>query len=97
MYMNGVQREARVTGAGFLDVGEVGLDERRPPRRLSAWTSRLHVSMAYDSGDLADHVDLLWDLFNATVLTANVLLVAGDDCNERDLSTYEPRLTWRRD
>jgi hypothetical protein len=96
MHMNGVEREVRVTGVGFLDVGEVGLDERHPPRRLSAWTSRLHVSMVYDSGDLPNHVDLFWDLFNATVLTADVLLMAGDDCVEHDLSTYAPHLTWRR-
>lgn len=97
MHINGVQRDVRVTGAGFLEVGEVGLDERQPPRRVSTWTSRLHVSLAYESGDLPNHVELRWDLFNATVLTANLLLLNGDDCDERDLSTYEPRLTWRRD
>ena len=97
MYINGVQCEGRVTGAGFLDVGESERDERQPPRRLSAWTSRLHVTMAYDSSDLPDHVDLQWDLFNATVLTANILLLNGKDCVEHDLSTYEPRLTWQRD
>lgn len=96
MQINAVRAAPRITRLAFLDFGDAGLGEQRIPRRLSAWTSRLHVSMVYDSTERPRAIDLHWDLFNAAVLTANVLVVYDGGCLERDLSTYEPHLTWHR-
>ena len=84
-------------GVEFLDVGEFAGDPERAPRRLSAWTARVRITMEYNSPTHPASIDLRWTLFNASVLTAHALIVVDGDCLERDLSTYDPHFKWTAD
>lgn len=97
MSIDGRRVEARRIDIEFLDVGELGGDAGRSHRRLSAWTSRVRITMEYDSPSHPGSVDLYWTLFNASVLTAHALIVVDGNCLERDLSTYDPHLGWTAD
>jgi hypothetical protein len=58
-----------------------------PPGALDAWTARVRVSLRFDRpGTLA------WDLWNARVTTARIIVLDADGCIERRLSTYDPKL-----
>lgn len=63
-------------------------------RRVSAWTSRLHVGLDFAVGEPDARFEIEWGLYNARVLTAHALVVAGGDCVEVDFSTYARRWTW---
>lgn len=80
----------------FLDFA--GHEATTDPKtdRLSAWASRLHVSLRFRSAERPGSVDVAWKLFNAIVLTANVLTITPGDCNEFDFSTYDSRWFWHR-
>ena len=105
MSIDGQRVEARLNGdvVEFLDVGEFGGDPGRTPQRLSAWTSRVRITMEYDSPGHPRSVDLQWTLFNASVLAAHFLIVvdgAGTPafrCFEHDLTTYDPHVRWAVD
>ncbi len=95
--IDGRRVAGRFAGVAFLDVGEYGDDLGRTARRLSAWTSRVRITMEFDSPRQPRSVELKWTLFNASVLAAHALIVVDDDCQERDLSTYDPHLKWTVD
>jgi hypothetical protein len=95
--INGVRVEGRVTQVSFLDVGEFVLPPNAHPRRLSAWTSRVHVVISYESSVTPETVELQWTLFNASVLSANAMIFANRDCLEIDISSYSPTLEWSAD
>jgi hypothetical protein len=47
----------------------------------------VRVSLRFEGRD-----DLEWDLFNALVLTARVVVLHGATCEARRVSTYEKQL-----
>jgi len=91
--INGKPAETKKTVVNFLDLGE--LAPRGEPRRLSVWTTRLIASRFYDSATV-DDVKLTWTLFNASVLSANALIVDDKGCTDSDFSSYSPTLRWTR-
>jgi hypothetical protein len=67
--------------------GEAAAAVPSPPRPLDAWTARVRVSLRFDRpGTLA------WDLWNARVTTARVIVLDAGGCVERRISTYDPKL-----
>ena len=67
-----------------LDGAAVDPHELRP---LDAWTARVRVSLRFDRPG-----SLTWDLWNARVTSARVIVLDSHGCAERRLSTYEPKL-----
>jgi hypothetical protein len=74
----------------FLALDDASLDAPAPARRVSTWTGRVRISLTFPAGI---PVELEWDLFNAAVLTADVFVLAGNECTRHRLSTYAPRLS----
>jgi hypothetical protein len=71
----------------FLSLEDEAAGVPSPPRALDAWTARVRVSLRFDRpGTLA------WDLWNARVTTAHVVVLGATGCTERRLSTYDPKL-----
>lgn len=75
----------------FLALDNASLDEPAPTRRVSTWTGRVRISLTFPAGT---PVELEWNLWNAAVLTADVFVLAGNECTRHRLSTYDPRLGW---
>lgn len=94
--INKSQAEPHVHGVAFLEVEDDSATRSVAPRRVSAVTSRLWVSLRFDSPDPVADLTLDWDLFNSAILTASALLIDGGQVAEHDLSTYAPRLAWQR-
>ena len=65
------------------------------PRRLSAWTARLGVILAYSTKGLPNQVAITWDLFNPKVLSARAAVFAGDDARPCRFTRYQPTFTWK--
>lgn len=71
----------------FLRLDDTALESPHDARPLDPWTARVRVSLRFDRpGSLA------WDLWNARVTTARVIVLDSRGCAERRLSTYEPKL-----
>jgi hypothetical protein len=64
------------------------------PRRLSAWTARLGVILAYSTKGLPNQVALTWDLFNPKVPSARAAVFAGQDAKTCRFTRYQPTFTW---
>jgi hypothetical protein len=71
----------------FLGLDDAALGPAPEARSLDAWTARVRVSLLFDRPGR-----LHWDLFNPRVTTARVVVLDGEGCAERRLSTYDPRL-----
>lgn len=71
----------------FLGFDDDALATGSEPRRLDAWTARVRVSLRFDRPGT-----LVWELWNARVTTAHVIVLDGRGCAERRLSTYDPKL-----
>ena len=80
-----------VGSAALAGVTFLGLDDAATsapaPRPLGAWTARVAVALHFPQDGPIE-----WDLWNARVLTASVVVMKGGACEERRLSTYAPSL-----
>ena len=94
MYVNGRLQKPHIDRVAFLDVGSCEPRDTQEPARSSSWTSRVYASIQYQMTETPRDADLRWDLFNNTVLTAQVLLVTRAYCQEHDVSQYRPQLEW---
>ncbi len=92
--INGGTRLPHKKRTAFLLPGET--TPAASARRVSAWTGRLRVSLVFESPVRPDQVIVHWGLFNSAVLTASARVIAQEGCSDYDLSTYQPRLAWRR-
>lgn len=70
---------------------EAKLEGPRAEGRIGAASARVRVSV--EAAGAADRLE--WGLFNGVVLTARAVLVEGESCETRRLSTYEPVLAQR--
>jgi len=75
----------------FLDVGR--LEPPGQPRRMSTWTTRVRITQTYLVERPLREVKLTWQMFNNSVLTAEVLTVRGNATEWHEVSTYAPTLT----
>jgi len=91
--VDGQPRPVQFEQGGLLDVGDTTLRDPDDARRVDAHTARA-FAMTHDSVASPRRVNLESSLFNSAVLTSEVLIVTGGACEERDLSTYRPQLTW---
>ena len=64
------------------------------PSRLSAWTARLGVILAYSTKGLPNQVAITWDLFNPRVASARAAVVAGEDARQCRFTRDQPAFTW---
>lgn len=71
----------------FLGLDAEAAAAASPPRALDAWTARVRVTLRFDRPGT-----LTWDLWNARVTTAHVIVLDANGCAERRLSTYDPKL-----
>ena len=87
-----VRSQGALVGSMSWDATFLGLDDAadgpaRPPRARDAWTARVRVTLHFPQrGSLG------WDLWNARVLTADIVMMKGEQCERRRLSTYAPNL-----
>ena len=71
----------------FLGLDDAAIGPAPEARRIDAWTARVRVSLHFDRPGR-----LHWDLWNARVTTARVVVLGDGGCAERRLSTYDSRL-----
>jgi hypothetical protein len=71
----------------FLGLDDGALGPAPEPRRLDSWTARVRVSLRFDRPGRLD-----WQLWNARVTIARLVVLDEEGCAERRLSTYDPRL-----
>lgn len=65
------------------------------PRRLSAWTARVGVILAYSTKGLPNQVAITWDLFNPRVLSARAAVFAGEEAKPCRFTRYQPTFNWK--
>jgi hypothetical protein len=65
------------------------------PGRLGAAGSTATVTLVHPLAGRPTRVELDWSLFNAAVLSAEVVVVEGETCERRRVSANEPSLSWR--
>ncbi len=65
------------------------------PRRLSAWTARVGVILAYSTKGLPNQVAVTWDLFNPRVLSARAAVFAGEEAKPCRFTRYQPTFNWK--
>jgi hypothetical protein len=84
---DGVQVSPSGSEIVFLGLEDAALGPYPEPRPLDAGTARVRVSLSFDRPGR-----LHWDLWNARVTNARIVVLDGGGCAERRLSTYDPRL-----
>lgn len=77
----------------FLDVGR--LQPPAKPKRMSTWTTRVRITQTYHIAGPTRELKLTWQMFNNSVLTAEVLTVRESATEQHEVSTYAPTLTLR--
>lgn len=93
--MDGVQVAPEVKRLDFYGVDFKDFAVRAEPRRLSAWSARVGVILAYSTKGATDRVDITWDLFNERVLSARAAVFDGSESRRNLFSSYKPSFAWR--
>ncbi len=93
--INGRRAAPTTVRLSFLGPDASSIDEPQL-ERLGAWSARVGVRLTYETDVPVNHVELVWDLFNNTVLNATVTIVSGDSRIEKAVTPYSPSVSWSR-